>query len=68
MGDFDNDGDLDIMLAGRDMHSIALFRNEGLDRFVAVTNLAGIGPPAWMDYDNDGHIDLLVAVDRKDIR
>ena len=45
-----------------------LFRNNGNGTFTDVTKKAGLGGPhefstsaAWVDYDRDGHLDLLVA-------
>jgi hypothetical protein len=59
-GDFDNDGDLDLLYSG----PTRLFRNDGNDVFTAVS----IGLPSesfstvrWMDYDMDGVLDILYA-------
>lgn len=64
--DYDNDGDLDLLLAGSDSSSVmtALYRNEGGDRFsLAPANFFGLqeGAAAWGDYDNDGDLDLLIS-------
>ncbi|HTO02959.1 MAG TPA: CRTAC1 family protein [Opitutus sp.] len=66
-GDFDNDGlpDLYITCVG----SNHLFHNRGKGRFEDVTELAGVGGEdntwstgaAWIDYDNDGRLDLVVG-------
>jgi hypothetical protein len=66
-GDYDNDGDLDIMLMGYDAVAQAtvsrLYRNDA-GTFVgtadAFHNLF-LGTLYWMDYDNDGDLDLLLA-------
>ncbi len=68
LGDFDNDGDLDIYFTtvyGGD-HSV-LYRNEGDWKFKDVTSEEGLGgmPPtyqgAWADFDNDGDLDLVTG-------
>ena len=67
-GDYDNDGFIDLFVcnAGRN----TLYHNNGNGTFTDVTDQAGIGgkPPevlsvaaAWVDYDNDGLIDLVVS-------
>ncbi len=66
VGDFDNDGHVDLFLAA--VGSNRLLRNEK-GRFVDVTQAMGIGgaadqwssSAAWIDYDNDGDLDLLVC-------
>ena len=67
-GDYDNDGDLDILLAGQDStidDTTIIYRNNGDDTFTAQTgiSLAGIagGSAVWGDYDNDGDLDILLA-------
>lgn len=69
-GDYDNDGRVDLYVAG--VNQNALFRNLGSCRFEEVTQRANVGagtPPskpwsvaaAWLDYDNDGNLDLFVT-------
>ena len=68
-GDFDNDGDLDILLIGEDVNFdnvTVIYRN---DRGAFVEEGAGLTPlddnshGSWGDYDNDGDLDLLVSGD-----
>ncbi|QEH35284.1 FG-GAP repeat protein [Aquisphaera giovannonii] len=65
--DFDNDGDLDVILMRGGWEKpfrLSLLRNDGKGRFDDVTMAAGLGTPiacqsvAWGDYDNDGKLDL----------
>jgi hypothetical protein len=66
VGDYDNDGhdDLFVTAYGQDH----LFHNNGDGTFTDVTKKAGLWGPeglgtsaAWVDYDRDGHLDLVVA-------
>jgi len=65
VGDYDNDGDLDLFVTsfGPD----TLFRNNGNGTFTDVTSEAGVSDPLWstsavfFDYDRDGDLDLFVA-------
>jgi hypothetical protein len=63
-GDFDNDGDLDILLAGITTDSITvtkIFQNNNGTFSDANASLTGTakGTVAWGDYDNDGDLDIL---------
>jgi enediyne biosynthesis protein E4 len=64
-GDFDNDGRVDLFVAG--VQRNILYRNRGDGTFEDVTTKAGIGSgewsvgAAWLDYDNDGLPDLFVV-------
>src|SRR5207248_1431599 len=68
--DFDNDGRLDLFVAGYGRNF--LFHNEGGGRFREVAEAMGVAggekatPSSWGDYDNDGRPDLYVSsyVDR----
>ncbi|HEY9250970.1 MAG TPA: VCBS repeat-containing protein, partial [Rariglobus sp.] len=69
-GDYDNDGliDLYVTRAGFYMGEGQLFRNNGDGTFSDVTKKSGLsdiwGPSftaSWVDYDNDGHLDLFVS-------
>ena len=71
IGDFDNDGHPDIFVAG--VKRNILYRNLGNGRFADVTTRAAVtGTDAtfgnmwavsagWLDYDNDGWLDLFVS-------
>ncbi len=76
-GDFDNDGDMDLLQSGLDSVNFTpptpvteLYRNEGPDRNggtrfekVITPSLAGVKDPAleWLDIDNDGNLDIIAA-------
>ncbi len=63
--DYDNDGRVDLFVAG--VRQNQLLRNRGDGRFEDVTSQAGIASGqwavagGWFDYDNDGRLDLLVV-------
>jgi len=69
--DFDNDGWTDLYVTGVDRN--ILYRNQGDGTFADVTERAGVAGTdatgkklwsvgaAWLDYDNDGDLDLFVA-------
>jgi uncharacterized repeat protein (TIGR01451 family) len=63
-GDYDNDGDLDILLTGATGSPVArVYRNEG-GVFVAIdAAFTGVSysSVAWGDYDNDGDLDILLT-------
>ncbi len=66
VGDFDNDGYDDLFVTAYGQNH--LFRNNGNGTFTDVTKKAGLWGPselstsaAFVDYDRDGHLDLIVA-------
>jgi hypothetical protein len=66
-GDYDNDGDLDILISGgtSGIGTIKLFNNDGNGNFIKV-DLLGIEPlgystTEWEDFDNDGDLDLFYS-------
>jgi len=62
-GDYDNDGDLDILLMGYTGYEFLthLYRNDNGDFIDAGANFQSIagGSIQWGDYDNDGDLDIL---------
>ncbi len=65
--DYDNDGDLDILVFGMNAASTYethLYRNDGNDTFTEISPSpfidVALGSFSWADYDNDGDLDLLI--------
>jgi enediyne biosynthesis protein E4 len=66
IGDFNNDGFVDIYRTG--LNGAVLLRNNGDGTFTDVTKAAGVGDPGgwsvsatFFDYDRDGWLDLFVG-------
>ncbi|HOH97572.1 MAG TPA: choice-of-anchor D domain-containing protein [Candidatus Cloacimonadota bacterium] len=65
-GDYDNDGDLDIIMTGLDpsgTRTTKLYRNDNGVFTDIVHSIPGVerGSVSWRDYDGDGDIDLLIT-------
>ena len=69
VADTDDDGDLDVMVCNLHRESDSYFRNDN-GYFTDITAVAGLGAVsrpftrfgmAWLDFDNDGHLDLYQA-------
>ncbi|MCB0492797.1 MAG: VCBS repeat-containing protein [Cyclobacteriaceae bacterium] len=66
-GDYDADGDLDILLSGQDMNSssvsIIYQNNNNSFQEVFKDQLTGVsfGESSWVDYDGDGDLDILIS-------
>jgi hypothetical protein len=66
-GDYNNDGNLDILLTGLDGGSLLsrIYKNNGDNTFtgqsgISLTAVSG-GAVGWCDYDNDGFLDILLT-------
>lgn len=69
-GDFDNDGDDDLLMTHLTGETDTLFVNDGRGMFDDRSTVTGIAAPSkaytgfgtgWLDVDNDGWLDLIVA-------
>lgn len=66
-GDYDNDGYLDVLIAGGNSTGAVtrIYHNQGGTNLVEIqAGLPGVsdgGQAAWGDYDNDGRLDLLLT-------
>lgn len=69
-GDFDNDGDEDLLVTNLTREGSTLYRNNGKGQFDDATIEFKLAQPsflstgfgvAWFDYDNDGWLDLFAA-------
>jgi hypothetical protein len=69
-GDFDNDGDEDLIMAELTGQGSNLYVNDGSGRFRDASAASGLGAfslpytgwgTAWFDYDNDGWLDIMTV-------
>ena len=69
-GDYDGDGQLDLIVTNLDFEMTSLFRNLGKRLFAYATRESGIGAPTrpfvgfgvlFLDYDNDSRLDIAVV-------
>ena len=70
VGDYDNDGDEDLLVLNLMREGATLFENDGKGNFTDVSLKAGIHAitfpytgfgTRWFDFDNDGWLDLFLA-------
>ena len=69
-GDFDNDGDEDLFMTHLTTETNTLYVNDGTGLFEDRSALSGLAAPsldatgfgtAWLDFDNDGRLDILTV-------
>jgi hypothetical protein len=69
-GDVDADGDEDLLVTNLPREGSTFYLNQGQGRFQDMTDAWGLRAPSlpftgfgtgWLDYDNDGRLDLFVA-------
>ena len=71
-GDYDNDGDLDLFVTNTSGQNNFLYRNNGNGTFTQITNGIVVNDGGhssssnWIDFDNDGDMDLYVCNDQAD--
>jgi ASPIC and UnbV/FG-GAP-like repeat/Bacterial Ig domain/Domain of unknown function DUF11 len=66
-GDYDNDGDNDVIMINDGYVASKLYKNNGNESFTEMTN-TGLNPSpqfmhgaSWVDYDNDGYLDVFFS-------
>ena len=65
-GDYDNDGDLDILMSGGTNNSTTdftiIYTNDGYNTFSKLTELCNyVGKAEWGDYNSDGYLDVIIT-------
>ncbi len=66
-GDYDNDGDIDLYVANNIGYTNFLYRNNGNGSFTKISNDPIVNDKgyahgvSWIDYDNDGFLDMFVS-------
>ncbi len=74
--DYDQDGWVDLFVANIDHESFSLYQNGGDETFTDQANGSGLAASTWLlsgwgskflDYDNDGNLDLLMANGHPDV-
>lgn len=66
-GDYDNDGDLDVLVTNAFNQKNSLFRNDGNFTFTKITSDPMVtengynAVSGWGDYDNDGDLDMFIS-------
>jgi hypothetical protein len=67
-GDYDNDGDVDVVTGTTSTFPVFLYQNNSDGTFTELAEQAGLGESVgscrgtvWADYDNDGDLDLYIA-------
>ena len=69
-GDYDNDGDFDLIVTNFSDDYNVLYRNEGGGQYRDVSYASGLGEATWTalgwgvafaDFDNDGDLDIAIA-------